>query len=194
MTGISSLCVFCGSRVGADRAFAEAAEELGRSLAERRVRLVYGGGSIGLMGLVMGAVLDHGGQVTGVIPEFLMRREVGNPAITELIVVNSMHERKRRMFELADGFAILPGGLGTLDEAIEIITWQQLGLHGKPVGVLSPKGYWKRFEALIEHVIAQGFADASIRELFSVSNDVPSLLAGLDERASQQLTRSSRRL
>jgi hypothetical protein len=194
MTGISSLCVFCGSRVGADRAFAEAAEELGRSLAERRVRLVYGGGSIGLMGLVMGAVLDHGGQVTGVIPEFLMRREVGNPAITELIVVDSMHERKRRMFELADAFAILPGGLGTLDEAIEIITWQQLGLHGKPVGVLSPKGYWKRFEALIEQVIAQGFADASIRELFSVCDDVPSLLAGLDERASQQPAPSSRRL
>jgi hypothetical protein len=194
MTGISSLCVFCGSRVGTDRAFAEAAEELGRSLAERRVRLVYGGGSIGLMGLVMGAVLDHGGQVTGVIPEFLMRREVGNPAITELIVVDSMHERKRRMFELADAFAILPGGLGTLDEAIEIITWQQLGLHGKPVGVLSPKGYWKRFEALIEQVIAQGFADASIRELFSVCDDVPSLLAGLDERASQQPAPSSRRL
>ena len=129
MNSMQSLCVFCGSRAGADPAFTEAAEQLGRRLAERGVRLIYGGGSIGLMGVIMRAVLAHGGQVSGVIPEFLMRREVGNPDLTELIVVDSMHERKRRMFELADGFAVLPGGIGTLDETIEIITWQQLGLH-----------------------------------------------------------------
>jgi uncharacterized protein (TIGR00730 family) len=189
-----SLCVFCGSRVGVDPAFAEAAKQLGRALAERDVRLIYGGGSIGLMGVVMRSVLEHGGAVTGIIPEFLMRREVGNPALTELIVVDSMHERKRRMFELADAFAVLPGGLGTLDEAIEIITWQQLGLHGKPIAVLSVGDYWASFEALIEQVIAQGFADGTIRSLFSVSADVESLLTSLEEHSSEQPDTSSRRL
>ena len=184
MPGLRSLCVFCGSRVGADPRFAEAAEQLGRALAERGVRLVYGGGDIGLMGVVMRSVLAHGGEVCGVIPDFLMRREVGNPALTELVVVDSMHARKQRMFALADAFAILPGGLGTLDEAIEIITWRQLGLHGKPISVLNVAGYWACLEALIEQVIAAGFADPAIRGLFSVSEDVPSLLAGLEIRAT----------
>ncbi len=194
MKRIHSLCVFCGSRVGVNPAFAEAAMQLGRSLAERGVRLVYGGGSIGLMGVVMQTVLDHGGEVTGVIPEFLMRREVGNPALTELIVVDSMHERKRRMFELADAFAILPGGLGTLDEAIEMITWQQLGLHAKPIAIVSVGDYWTVFETLIEHVIAQGFADSAIRDLFTVSGDVASLITTLEARATERLTASSQRL
>lgn len=194
MTSIRSLCVFCGSRVGLNPAFVEAAEQLGRSLAERDVRLIYGGGSIGLMGVVMQSVLDHGGEVTGVIPEFLMRREVGNPTLTELTVVDSMHERKRRMFELADGFAILPGGLGTLDEAIEIITWQQLGLHDKPVAVLSVEGYWSSLETLVEQVIAQGFADPAVRGLFTLTSDVESLLTSLEEHATRKSAASSRRL
>ena len=194
MKSIHSLCVFCGSRAGVDPAFGEAAEALGRSLAEHDVRLVYGGGSIGLMGVVMQAVVDNGGAVTGVIPEFLMRREVGNPALTELIVVDSMHERKRRMFELADGFAVLPGGLGTLDEAIEVITWRHLGLHSKPIAVLSVGDYWSTFGALIEQVIAKGFGDGAIRSLFSVSGDPRSLLATLEERASQQRDASGQRL
>ncbi len=193
MKNVNSLCVFCGSRVGADAAFAEAAEQLGRCLAERRVRLVYGGGSIGLMGVVMQAVLDHGGEVTGVIPEFLMRREVGNPALTELVVVDSMHERKRRMFELADAFAVLPGGLGTLDEAIEIITWQQLRLHTKPIAVLSVGDYWANFETLIDRIIEHGFADPGLRALYSVAGDVESLLANLEARAAKQPAASSQR-
>ncbi len=194
MNSIQSLCVFCGSRAGADPAFAQAAEQLGRRLAERGVRLIYGGGSIGLMGVLMGAVLEHGGEVSGVIPEFLMHREVGNPDLTELIVVDSMHERKRRMFELADAFAVLPGGIGTLDETIEIITWQQLGLHAKPIVVLSVGDYWKVFELLIEQMIAQGFADGAIRNLFAVAGDVESLLTTLEERATRQLAASSQRL
>ena len=193
MKNVRSLCVFCGSRLGADTAFAEAAEALGRCLAERGVRLVYGGGSIGLLGVVMQAVLDHGGEVTGVMPEFLMRREVGNPDLTELVVVDSMHARKRRMFELADAFAILPGGLGTLDEAIEIITWQQLRLHTKPIGVLSVGDYWANFETLIERVIAQGFADEGIRALYSVAADVEALLASLEARAAEQPAGSAER-
>ena len=194
MNSIQSLCVFCGSRAGADPAFAQAAEQLGRRLAERGVRLIYGGGSIGLMGVLMGAVLEHGGEVSGVIPEFLMHREVGNPDLTELIVVDSMHERKRRMFELADAFAVLPGGIGTLDETIEIITWQQLGLHAKPIVVLSVGDYWKVFELLIEQMIAQGFADGAIRNLFALAGDVESLLTTLEERATRQLAASSQRL
>ena len=194
MKRIHSLCVFCGSRRGVDPAFVEAAEQLGRSLAARGVRLVYGGGSIGLMGVLTQTVLDHGGEVTGVIPEFLMRREVGNPALTELIVVDSMHERKRRMFELADAFAVLPGGLGTLDEAIEIITWQQLGLHAKPIGVLNVGDYWTAFEAQIEQVIARGFGDSAIRNLYTVTGDVESLLATLEACATEQLAAASQRL
>ncbi len=192
MQSIRSLCVFCGSRVGADPAYAIAAEQLGRALAERGTRLVYGGGSIGLMGVVMQSVLDHGGEVTGVIPEFLMRREVGNPTLTELVVVDSMHERKQRMFELADAFAALPGGLGTLDEAIEIITWQQLRLHAKPIGLLSVGGYWQAYEALIDRIIDQGFADPGIRDLFVVEEGVESLLGSLEDRAFAQAADSRR--
>ncbi|MEE8393111.1 MAG: TIGR00730 family Rossman fold protein, partial [Rhodospirillales bacterium] len=129
MTSISSLCVFCGSRKGADPAYAAAAERLGRTMAERGLRLIYGGGGIGLMGVLSDAVLASGGEVVGVIPEFLMKYEIGNMEVTELIEVASMHERKRTMFELADGFVVLPGGLGTIDEMVEIITWKQLQLH-----------------------------------------------------------------
>jgi len=192
MKSIRSLCVFCGSRVGTDPAYAAGAARLGHGLAERGVRLIYGGGSIGLMGVVMQSVLDHGGEVTGVIPEFLMRREVGNPALTELVVVDSMHERKQRMFELADAFAVLPGGLGTLDEAIEIITWQQLRLHAKPIGLLSVGGYWQVYEALIDRIVDQGFADAGIRDLFIVEEDVESLLGALEDRAYAQAADSRR--
>lgn len=194
MKHIRSLCVFCASRAGGDAAYAEAAADLGRLLAERGVRLVYGGGSIGLMGVVMRSVLDHGGEVTGVIPGFLVRREVGNPELTELVVVDSMHERKRRMFELSDAFAMLPGGLGTLDEAIEIITWRQLRLHNKPISVLSVGDYWASLERLIDRVIEQGFADPGIRALYSVAGDAESLLDTLEADAAELNAASSQRL
>jgi uncharacterized protein (TIGR00730 family) len=194
MKHIRSLCVFCGSRTGVDAQYTQIAERLGQLLAERGVRLVYGGGSIGLMGVVMQTLLDHGGEVTGVIPEFLMRREVGNPSLTELVLVDSMHERKQRMFELADAFAVLPGGLGTLDEAIEIITWKQLGLHDKPIAVLSAGDYWASFETLIDSVIERGFAEPEIRDLYSVAVDVESLLATLEAHAAESSAVSSRRL
>ena len=192
MRSIRSLCVFCGSRLGANPGYAEAASFLGRRLAQSGTRLVYGGGSIGLMGVVMQTVLEHGGSVTGVIPEFLMHREVGNPELTELVMVDSMHERKQRMFEIADAFAVLPGGIGTLDETIEIITWQQLRLHAKPIALLDVAGYWDAYEDLIGRIIEQGFADASIRELFSVEKDVDSLLAALEDRALAQAADSRR--
>ncbi len=168
MTKIRSLGIFCGSKTGADAAFSETARRLGVMLVEKGVRLVYGGGAIGLMGVVAETVLKGGGQVTGVIPDFLMKYEVGNPGVTELIVVDSMHDRKRRMFDVADGFLVLPGGLGTLDETFEIITWKQLQLHTKPIVILNVNGYWRHFTALVDSVIEGDFAHPAVRELFTV--------------------------
>ncbi len=180
MTEIHSLGVFCGSKMGADAAHAKTARRLGAMLAEKGVRLVYGGGAIGLMGVVAETVLKGGGQVTGVIPDFLMKYEVGNPGVTELIVVDSMHERKRRMFDAADGFLILPGGLGTLDETFEIITWKQLQLHTKPIVILNANGYWRHFTTLIDSIIEGDFAHPAVRELFTVVDGLDDVFTALD--------------
>ena len=168
MTEISSLCVFCGSKKGADPAHEAAAKRLGQLMAERGVRLVFGGGRIGLMGVLADAVLGGGGEATGVIPEFLKDLEVGNDAVTKQIVTASMHERKTRMFELADGFVVLPGGLGTLDETIEVITWKQLQLHAKPVVVVNTGGYWSVLEDLVRRTVEGGFAHPAVAELFTM--------------------------
>ncbi len=180
MTAITSLCVFCGSKTGTDPACRQAALELGRLMAERGVRLVYGGGGIGLMGVLSDAVLERGGDVLGVIPDFLVRYEVANPNITETVITGSMHERKQRMFELADGFVVLPGGLGTLDEAIEVITWKQLQLHAKPVVVVNVGGYWDPLAALVEGVIAGGFAHEGVAQLFTVVDGVGDVFEALE--------------
>ena len=180
MTAVSSLCVFCGSKAGTDPACREAALELGRQMAGRGIRLVYGGGGIGLMGVLSDAVLDDGGEVLGVIPEFLVRYEVANPNITETVVTGSMHERKQRMFELADGFVVLPGGLGTLDEAIEVITWKQLQLHAKPVVMVNVGGCWDPLAALVDGVIAGGFAHPGVAELFTLVDGVDDVFEALE--------------
>lgn len=168
MSEISAICVFCGSRMGTDPAYEAAARGLGRMMAERGIRLVYGGGHIGLMGVVADAVLESGGQVTGVIPDFLRRREVGRNDLTDLVVTDSMHSRKQRMFELADAFVTLPGGLGTLDETIEVATWKQLGLHAKPIVILDAAGYWTALSTLLASVVQGGFAYGDIQTLWSV--------------------------
>ena len=180
MKSISSLCLFCGSRPGTDPAYVEAARRLGALMAERQIRLIYGGGNIGLMGVVAETVLAAGGKVTGIIPEFLMKYEVGDPGVTDLIVVGDMHERKRRMFEMADGFVVLPGGLGTLDELIEVTTWKQLQLHAKPVVVINVAGYWEPLKGLIDGVIAGGFGHAAINELFTVVDHIDAVLPALE--------------
>ncbi len=180
MTDITTLCVFCGSRIGAVPAYADAARRLGTLMAERGVGLVYGGGGIGLMGVMAETVMAAGGNVIGVIPEFLMKYEVGNPDLTDLIVVDSMHDRKRRMFEMSDGFVVLPGGLGTLDETLEIVTWKQLRLHSKPVVVIDVDGYWTPLKGLVEGVIAGGFAHPAINELFTVVDGPEQVFAALD--------------
>src|SRR5690242_13485789 len=154
MGDIRRLCVYCGSSGMVDERYRAAASELGTRLAAAGIELVYGGGRVGLMGLLADAALAAGGRVTGVIPRHLHDREVAHAGLSELIVVGSMHERKRRMFDIADGFAALPGGLGTLDETIEIVTWRQLALHDKPVVIVDVAGYWAPLRALVEHAIA----------------------------------------
>ena len=166
MATAKRLCVYCGSSSGIGEIYAAAATRLGTMLAEAGIELVYGGGRVGLMGRVADAALAAGGRVIGIIPGHLHDREVGHTGISEMIVVGSMHERKQRMFELADGFVVLPGGLGTLDETIEIITWRQLGLHDKPMIIVDVAAYWAPLRALVDHVIAQGFASATVRDFF----------------------------
>jgi len=168
MTEIRSLCVLCGSRDGSDPVYRQAAIDLATLMVQRGVRLVYGGGSIGLMGVIADTVLAEGGEVVGVIPDFLIRWEVGHCKLTELIVTDSMHDRKRKMFEMADAFVVLPGGLGTLDETFEIITWKQLRLHDCPIVVFDVDGYWAPLMTLIQHAIGTGFAHPGTLDLFSV--------------------------
>ena len=180
MTTISALAVFCGSRLGEHPAYRAAAEALGALLAARGIRLVYGGGDIGLMGVLADAALAGGGRVTGVIPQFLVEHEVEKGDITDLIVVDSMHARKTRMFELADGCVVLPGGLGTLDEAIEVITWKQLRLHDKPVVLVNIDGFWEPFLALVEAIVAGGFAHPAVRGLFTVVDRIDQALPALE--------------
>jgi uncharacterized protein (TIGR00730 family) len=185
MTVIRSVCVFCGSRVGDDPEFRAAARRLGEQFARNGIRLVYGGGSIGLMGVLADAVLKHGGEVHGVIPEFLDRIEVGHRKLTSLDVVDSMHVRKAQMFEAADAFVVLPGGLGTLDETMEILTWRQLGLHDKPILLVDHKGYWEPLLALLDNTVRRGFAGEETRKLFHVVSDVRDVLPALGFAAEQ---------
>jgi hypothetical protein len=161
----------------------EAARELGRVMAERKMRLIYGGARIGMMGEAADAVMRGGGEVIGVIPEHLQSSEVGHSGITELKVVDSMHTRKKLMFDLSDAFAVLPGGFGTLDELFEIITWRMLSLHSKPVAILNIDGYWDKLQGLFDHMIAQGFAREATRQHFSVVNSVGRLFDILDAPA-----------
>lgn len=179
MAVIKRLCVYCGSSAGVDASYREAAARLGTLLAQSGVELVYGGGGVGLMGVLADAALAAGGRVTGVVPRHLYDREVAHRGVQNMIVVASMHERKQRMFELADAFAVLPGGLGTLDETIEMLTWRQLGLHGKPVIIADIAGYWAPLIGLFEHAIAHGFAAASSRAFYRVVARVEDVLPTL---------------
>lgn len=193
MQGIGSLCVFCGSSPGHDPRFIANARTLGRLLGESEVRLVYGGGHTGMMGALADATLDAGGAVTGVIPGHLIRRELAHEGV-ELVVVGSMHERKQRMFELADGFAVLPGGVGTLDETFEIITWKQLGLHDKPIVVVDVAGYWQALDGIVAAAAAAGFASPATRGLYTVVDDVAEVLPTLARLPAPALRTDTGRL
>ena len=162
MNKIRTVCVYCGSGPGTNPRFVEAAIALGKALAESGIRLVYGGGSIGLMGAVATSVLDHGGTVTGIIPDFLTSRESALTRVQELIVTPDMHERKRLMFERSDAFVALPGGVGTLEELVEQLTWQQLGRHSKPVLLANIDGFWEPLLVLLAHMRATEFIRPSL--------------------------------
>ncbi len=181
MQNIRRLCVYCGSSGAVEAQYREAASELGARLAAAGVELVFGGGRVGLMGLLADAALAANGRVTGIIPAHLRAAELAHRGVTELVVVGSMHERKRLMAERADAFAILPGGIGTLDEMFEIVSWKQLGLHDKPILLVDVGGYWAPLLALLDHIIAQGFARQQTRGLLRVVPGVAALMAALSE-------------
>jgi uncharacterized protein (TIGR00730 family) len=179
MAELKRLCVYCGSSGRVDEAYRAAATTLGGILAREGIELVYGGGRVGLMGLCADAALAGGGRVTGIIPAHLHDEEIGHRGLSELIVVGSMHERKRMMFDRSDAFAILPGGLGTLDEAFEMITWRQLHLHDKPIVVVDVDGYWAPFQALVEHVVEKNFAGAGSLALYRTVERVEDLVPAI---------------
>ena len=180
MSEIKSVCVYCGSGFGDDPIFAETALALGREMAERGVRLVYGGGNVGLMGTIAQSVLDHGGYVTGIIPDFLKSREKLLDDVQETIVVPDMHTRKRLMFEKADAFVALPGGIGTLEELVEQMTWAQLGRHTKPILMLNTKGFWKPLLTLFAHMRDQGFIRPGLELSYLVAERVEDIMPMLD--------------
>jgi uncharacterized protein (TIGR00730 family) len=183
MSKINALCVYCGSSPGTDPAFVETARTFGKILAENEIRLVYGGGSTGLMGALASAVLDHGGEVTGIIPEFLTQRERPRRLAQELIVTTDMHDRKWRMFERADGFVALPGGIGTLEELVEQLTWVQLGRHKKPILIANINGYWDPLLELLAHMRAQNFVPPALRVDFLVATRVEDILPKMRDAA-----------
>ena len=183
MTSLKTICVYCGSGPGTDPAFLDAAQTLGRDMAEQGIGLVYGGGNVGLMGALARSVLDHGGHVTGIIPDFLKARERMLDDVQETISVPDMHTRKRLMFERADAFVALPGGIGTLEELVEQMTWAQLGRHTKPILMLSTKGFWRPLLTLIAHMREQGFIRQGLELNYLVAERVEEVIPMLEASA-----------
>ena len=179
MSQVKSVCVYCGSRFGNKDSYKQAASELGAILGQHKINVIYGGGAVGLMGTVAQAALDAGTHVYGIIPDHLYQREVGMKGLTELMVVDTMHTRKAEMVRRSDAFIILPGGIGTLDELMEILTWHQLGLHDKPVIIIDIDGYWQPIRALFDHVINAGFLGDNAHDYYQLVNDVPGALVAL---------------
>jgi len=201
MSNIKTVCVYCGSGPGTNPHFMEAAKAFGKALAENGIRLVYGGGSLGLMGAVATSVLDHGGTVTGIIPDFLKVRENALTRVQEMIVTPDMHERKRLMFEHSDAFVALPGGVGTLEELVEQLTWKQLGRHEKPVLLANVDNFWEPLFALLAHMRATQFIrsglSVDILKAERVEDILPRLraaVAGMSEEAKEMAPEVARRL
>ena len=176
---ISRVCVYCGSAGAVGERYREAARELGRMLAKAGIEIVFGGGRVGLMGLLADAALNSGGRVIGVIPGVLRDAELAHSGLTELVITGSMHERKHVMAERSDAFAVLPGGIGTLDEMFEIVTWRKLGLHNKPVFLVDVEGYWQPLRILLDHLVEHRFAAPLVPRLLQIVPGVPELLSAL---------------
>ena len=180
------ICVFCGTNAGERPEYVAVARQLGKLLAEQGIELVYGGASVGIMGEVADAVHEHGGHVTGIIPQQLMKKEAAHTGIPDLIVVASMHQRKSQMADLSDAFIALPGGIGTLEGYLEILTWGQLGIHAKPSGILNVAGYFDRLIEFLDHSVREGFLTRQHREMILVESDPKRLLGRLEEFAPRQ--------
>ena len=174
-----SICIFCGSSAGRNSSYTGAAVKLGQLLAEKNLNLVYGGGNIGLMGEIAQSVINHGGKAIGVIPQFLVEKELVYHKLTEIRVVDSMHERKAIMAELADAFIAMPGGFGTLEETVEVLTWAQLGLHRKPIGLLNIDGYYDSLNAFFDHMVAEGFLMREYKDMLLIYEDPAAMLENL---------------
>lgn len=185
------ICVFCGSSPGANPVFADAARELGRTLAEAGIGLVFGGGGVGLMGIIANAVLDCGGQATGIIPRLLVERELALDRLDDLRIVESMHERKALMAKLSDGFIALPGGIGTVEEFVEILTWAQLGIHGKPCGLLNAGSYYDRFLDFIDHMVEEKFVPSESLGTVLVDENPAVLLSKMSKFRSPLLDKAA---
>lgn len=183
MPHISSICVYCGSSKDGPKAHRDLATAVGKLMVERNIRLIYGGGGVGVMGAIADAVMEAGGDVTGIIPDFLVNQEAGHSKISNLEVVKTMHERKARMAELSDGFLILPGGMGTLEEFFEIVTWRKLQLHNKPIAVLNTEGFWDGLRSLIEDMAAANYARPADVALTTYVNTPEEALDALEQQA-----------
>lgn len=182
------VCVFCGSRPGRSPAYLETAKQLAAALVRRDIGIVYGGAGIGVMGALADAALEQGGQVTGVIPEQLMAREVSHEQLTELHIVESMHERKALMGSLSDGFIALPGGLGTLEEFFEVLTWNQLGIHAKPCGLLNIDGFYDSLTSFLDHTVCEEFVPEAHRSFLLVEREPDALLEDMQRRFAKMTT------
>jgi uncharacterized protein (TIGR00730 family) len=193
MNEIRKICVYCGSGAGTDPAFLQAARDFGEILAKNDIGLVYGGGGNGMMGALAHATLDHGGSVTGIIPEFLVQREHAERGARELIITRDMHERKRKMFDLADAFVALPGGVGTLEELVEQLTWVQLGRHRKPVLVVNIEGFWEPLCALFDHMRALEFIRGDLSFDLLVADKIAEVLPML-QRAAEAVPEEARQI
>ncbi len=178
---LTAVCVFCGSRDGINPNFVNASIALGQECAQRDIRVVYGGAGVGMMGAVAKAALDEGGAVTGIVPKFLTEMEPQLDGLTDVRLTETMHERKILMYKMSDAFVIMPGGIGTLDETMEILTWRQLQVHDKPVIIANLEGYWDPFLDLMEHVIGEGYAGENVRDLYRTVSTVEEILPAISE-------------
>jgi len=181
MAEIKRLFVYCGSRDGATPGYTRIAREIGKILAERGISLVYGGGSVGMMGHMARSVLAEGGHVIGIIPSYLDDKEITFEKCSELHVVGSMHKRKKLMFDLADGFLVLPGGVGTFEEMVEVATWRQMRMHEKPIVIIKISGLWKPFIKMLNIMVKQQFADEELKDIFKIVNSVDEVMHAFDE-------------
>jgi len=192
MSDIKSLCVYCGSSAKVDEDFKNAAKKMGEILAKNKIRLVYGGGKAGLMGIIADAVMQNGGEVTGIIPSHISDREIQHKSLTELHVVESMHVRKQMMVDHSDAFLVLPGGVGTLDETCEIITWRQLGIHDKPIIIANLKNYWAPFLSMIDHIADEGFMRQDDKNTFQVVESLDDVMDAIENAPQETFDPSSK--